>query len=288
MSAEILDGKKLAKEIKYGVSKAVDGLGFQPVLATVYDENDEASTMYVGMKKKAAAEAGIKTLDYPIGAGTTQSQILETIGKLNSDGSVNGILVQLPLPKGVDEQVILNSINPLKDVDGFTPANLGALSAGDETMVSATPKGVIRLLGEYGIGFKGKEAVIVNHSIVVGRPLSMLLLNRNATVTVCHIHTKDLASHTRNADLLFSATGVAGLIKKDMVKEGAVVVDIGVAKTEKGVVGDVDFEEVSKKASYITPVPGGTGPMTIASLLENTIIAARIQGRASQGGGGST
>jgi methylenetetrahydrofolate dehydrogenase (NADP+)/methenyltetrahydrofolate cyclohydrolase len=230
--------------------------------------------MYVDMKEKACREVGFYSVRRELPAGVSEKGLLGVIDSLNRDGSIHGILVQLPLPEHIDVNRVFNAISPVKDVDGFHPQNMGELMAGSERLVAATPKGVMRLFDEYNIPVEGRDVVIVNHSTVVGKPLAMLFLNRNATVTVCHIKTRDLAAHTRQADILVSATGVPHLIKADMVKEGAVVVDVGVTKKDGKTVGDVDFENVKDKASHITPVPGGVGPMTIAMLLENTLLAA--------------
>jgi methylenetetrahydrofolate dehydrogenase (NADP+)/methenyltetrahydrofolate cyclohydrolase len=278
MTAVVLDGRKLAVEVRAGRRERVSGFkdkfGVAPGLASVIVGDDSASRMYVSMKQKACSEAGINSMKRELPAEASVEELIGVVDALNNDDSVHGILVQLPLPRQINTQRILSLINPLKDVDGFSPVNQGRLAAGDEFMVAATPLGVIRLLDEYGIKVKGMDAVIVNHSIVLGRPLAMLLLNRNATVTVCHVDTRDLKSHTVKADLLVSGTGVAGLIKADMVKDGVVVVDVGISRKKGRTVGDVDYEKVKEKASYITPVPGGTGPMTVAMLLDNTVKAA--------------
>jgi methylenetetrahydrofolate dehydrogenase (NADP+) / methenyltetrahydrofolate cyclohydrolase len=275
--AQVLDGKALSSRILSDARFKAAKLGVKPGLAAVLVGEDPASRMYVGMKEKACADAGFKSVRKNLPATVSERQLLELIGELNSDVSVHGILVQLPLPNHLNVNRVFESIDPAKDVDGFTPANMGRLMAADERMVAATPKGVIMLLEEYGIPFEGREAVIVNHSTVVGKPMAMLLLNRLATVTVCHVKTRNLASHTRRADILVSATGVPHLIKADMVKDGAVVVDVGVAKKEGKTVGDVDYENVKENAGHITPVPGGCGPMTIAALLQNTLSAAESQ-----------
>jgi methylenetetrahydrofolate dehydrogenase (NADP+)/methenyltetrahydrofolate cyclohydrolase len=227
--------------------------------------------MYVDMKEEACSEVGIKSIRKELLLETKEAELLTLIESLNEDDSVHGILIQLPLPDHIELNKVFHSISPEKDVDGFSPINMGNLLAADESLVAATPKGVMMLLDEYGIDVEGKEVVIVNHSTVVGKPLAMLFLNRLATVTVCHVKTKDLAIHTKKADILVSATGKAQLIKADMVKEGVVVVDVGVAKVDGKTVGDVDFENVKEKSSYISPVPGGAGPMTIAALLQNTL-----------------
>ncbi|MBU0762980.1 MAG: bifunctional 5,10-methylenetetrahydrofolate dehydrogenase/5,10-methenyltetrahydrofolate cyclohydrolase [Candidatus Altiarchaeota archaeon] len=271
----ILDGTGVSKKIRTQLKRKASKLNVKPCLAAVIIGEDHASKMYVSMKEKACFEAGFKSKVIRLGGKTSEYTLLKKINSLNCDKSVHGILVQLPLPKHIDADSVFQSIDPSKDVDGFTPVSMGKLMAGDESMVAATPKGVMMLLDEYRIKYEGKEVVLVNHSTVVGKPLAMLFLNRLATVTVCHVKTKDLKSHTRRADILVSATGVPHLIKADMVKKGAVVVDVGVAKKDGKTVGDVDFEKVKNKCSYISPVPGGAGPMTIAALLQNTLLAAK-------------
>ncbi|MFH1403846.1 MAG: bifunctional 5,10-methylenetetrahydrofolate dehydrogenase/5,10-methenyltetrahydrofolate cyclohydrolase [Candidatus Altiarchaeota archaeon] len=279
MAAIVLDGRKLAKKIRAGLKKEVNVFskesGVVPGLATVIVGDNPSSRLYVSMKHTACEEVGFMSQVHELPDDITEEELIGVIDKLNNTGDVHGILVQLPLPEHINTAKIISLINPDKDVDGFSPVNQGLLASGDERMVSATPLGVIRLLEEYKITLEGLNAVIVNHSLVVGRPMAQLLLNRDATVTVCHVKTRDLKSHTLNADLLISATGVPHLIKEDMVQDGAVVVDVGVARKGDSVVGDVDYENVRKKASHITPVPGGTGPMTIACLLENTMKAAK-------------
>lgn len=275
---QVLDGRKVAASIREKVKKEASSLRKKPGLAAVLVGDDPASAMYVQMKDKACGEAGFNSLLKRLPQDASQDQLIKTIQSLNRDKGVHGIIVQLPLPKGIDVNAVFEAIDPAKDVDGFAPKSMGRLMAGDESMVAATPKGVIRLLDEYKIPVEGKDVVIVNHSTVVGKPLAMLFLNRLATVTVCHVKTRDLASHTRRADILVSATGVAHLITADMVKDGAVVVDVGVAQKGGKTVGDVDYDKVKEKASHISPVPGGAGPMTIAMLLENTLSAAKRAG----------
>jgi methylenetetrahydrofolate dehydrogenase (NADP+) / methenyltetrahydrofolate cyclohydrolase len=272
--AVILDGKAVSAKIRSEIKAKTSRLGVRPGLAAVLVGDDPASKLYVDMKEAACREAGFHSLRKALPSSASERELLTVIDSLNGDDKIHGILVQLPLPKQMRLSRIFSAISPWKDVDGFHPQNMGALMAGDESMVAATPKGVVRLLEEYKIPFAGREAVIVNHSTVVGKPLAMLFLNRQATVTVCHVKTKDLPSHTAKADILVSATGVANLIKAAMVADGAVVVDVGINKTGGRTVGDVAFDEVKAKASHITPVPGGAGPMTIAMLLENTLNAA--------------
>ena len=271
----IIDGKKIAAKIKDRVREEVKSMETKPGLATVLVGDDPASQLYVKLKGKACEEAGIRSEKYEFPGDAKDGEIIKLIRELNSNSSIHGILVQLPLPKHLNSQKIMAKISPEKDVDGFNPVNMGRLLIGDERFVPCTPKGVIRMLEHEKVGLEGKDCVIVNHSPVVGKPLAMLLLNREATVSVCHVKTKDLGKFTKEAEILVVAAGVPGLIKADMVKEGAVVIDVGINKTEDGIVGDVDFEAVKEKASLITPVPGGVGPMTIAMLLENTVMAAK-------------
>jgi len=271
----IIDGRKIAAEIKEGVKKEVKSMETKPGLATVLVGDNPASQLYVKLKGKACEETGIKSEKYEFPGDVKEGEIIKLIRELNSNSSIHGILVQLPLPKHLNSQKIMAEISPEKDVDGFNPVSMGNLMIGDEGFVPCTPKGIIRMLEHEGVNVEGKGCVIVNHSPVVGKPLAMLLLNREATVSVCHVKTKDIGRFTREAEILIVAAGVPGLIKADMVKEGAVVIDVGINKTENGIVGDVDFDAVKDKASLITPVPGGVGPMTIAMLLENTVMAAR-------------
>lgn len=272
--AVILDGKAVAAKIREDVRKKASALKARPGLAAVLVGENPSSKLYVDLKEKACAEAGFYSERHVLPKDAPEKQLLELIGRLNDDPKIHGILVQMPLPKHIRVRAVVKALSPAKDVDGFHPYNNGAVMDGEERLVSATPKGVIRLLEEYGIGFDGREVVVVNHTIVLGRPLSMLLMNRDATVTVCNHLTKDLGRHTLGADILVSGAGVPRLIKADMVREGAVVVDAGISFLEGRVRGDVDYENVEKKASYITPVPGGVGPMTIACLLRNTVVAA--------------
>ncbi len=273
--AVILDGKAVAAKIRGDVRKKASALNVKPGLAAVLVGENPSSKLYVDLKEKACAEAGFYSERHVLPKDAKERQLLELIGRLNDDPRIHGIIVQLPLPKHIRVRAVVKALSPAKDVDGFHPYNNGAVMDGEERLVSATPKGVVRLLEAYGIGFDGREVVVVNHTIVLGRPLSMLLMNRDATVTVCNHRTRDLGRHTLGADILVSGAGVPGLIKADMVREGAVVVDAGISFLEGRVRGDVDYGSVEKKASYITPVPGGVGPMTVAMLLENTLLAAQ-------------
>lgn len=278
MTASILDGRALAAKmrgrVKEETAELVAEKGLKPGLATVLVGDNPASKVYVDLKQKACEEVGFKGTRIDVPEDFSEEELLAIIEDLNNDVTVHGILVQLPLPTHIRLPIVLEAINPNKDVDGFHPVNLGCLIAGDEdAYVPATPKGIMRLLTEYDIDVEGKEVVVVNHSTIVGKPLALLFLNENATVTVCHEFTKDLAFHTKNADILVTGVGKPGFIKADMIKEGSVIVDVGTAKVGDTIVGDVDFDPVKEKAAYITPVPGGAGPMTIASLLENTLEA---------------
>ncbi len=274
MTAKILDGKKTAEKIQKNVKLKVKQLKLKPGLAAILVGDNEASQMYVNMKKKACEKCCFSFELYKLPENALDTEIINTIMALNKDDKIHGIIVQLPLPKHLDKTIILQAIDPLKDVDGLNSVNLGDIMVNNERLLPATPKGIIALLDNYKINVKGKDVVIISHSAVVGKPLAMMMLNRDATVTVCHEFTKNLKEHTKKADILISATGVPNLIKKNMVKKGAIVIDVGISKVKGKVQGDVD-KEVKKVASYITPVPGGIGPMTIASLLENVVIASQ-------------
>lgn len=282
MNATILDGKQVAFEIREHLKKEVDiftkqygSIGLNVILVG----NDPASEVYVNSKKKAALEVGIHSKIHRLPSSTTQDELLSLIHKLNQDLTVHGILVQLPLPKSIHVQTVMEAIDPNKDVDGFHPVNVGHLNVGNDSLLPCTPYGVLQLLKRYEIPLQGKHAVIVGHSYIVGRPMATLLLNENATVSVCHAFTQDLPSITRMADLLIVAVGKKHLITADMVKPGAVVVDVGINRENGKILGDCDFEALKNVASFITPVPGGVGPMTIATLLQNTLKAAKIQSK---------
>ncbi|HDZ4970686.1 TPA: bifunctional methylenetetrahydrofolate dehydrogenase/methenyltetrahydrofolate cyclohydrolase FolD [Campylobacter jejuni] len=276
----LLDGKALSAKIKEELKEKNQFLkskGIESCLAVILVGDNPASQTYVKSKAKACEEYGIKSLVYHLNENTTQNELLALINALNHDDSVHGILVQLPLPDHICKDLILESIISSKDVDGFHPINVGYLNLGLESgFLPCTPLGVMKLLKAYEIDLEGKDAVIIGASNIVGRPMATMLLNAGATVSVCHIKTKDLSLYTRQADLIIVAAGCVNLLRSDMVKEGVIVVDVGINRLESGkIVGDVDFEEVSKKSSYITPVPGGVGPMTIAMLLENTVKSAK-------------
>lgn len=280
----LLDGKMLSQRVKDEIKAQTSELrasGVEPALAVILVGDDAPSHTYVNNKVKACEQCGVKSFVYKLAQNTTQSELLALINTLNFDDSVDGILVQLPLPKHIDKAVILEAISVHKDVDGFHPFNVGLLNTGFEgALLPCTPLGVVRLLKAYDINVEGLNAVIIGASNIVGRPMATMLLNLGATVSICHIKTKDLSLYTRQADLIVVAAGCANLLKADMVKEGVIVVDVGINRLENGkLVGDVDFENVSKKASFISPVPGGVGPMTIAMLLENTLKAAQIRAK---------
>lgn len=281
MSAQILDGKALAAEIRSEVKTQVAALaekGVSTALAVILVGDDSASLVYVRNKIKACADTGIRSLEFRMPAETTQQQLLAKIAELNADEGVDGILVQLPLPKQINADAVISAIDPVKDVDGFHVANAGALVTGKQGFVPCTPFGVMRLIEKSGVNPRGKSAVIVGRSNIVGKPMALLLLAADATVTVAHSRTPDLSAVTRNADILVAAVGRAKLIKADMVKPGAVVIDVGMNRDENGkLCGDVDFAEVKEIAGSITPVPGGVGPMTIAMLMQNTVLAAQMR-----------
>ena len=274
----IIDGKKISQEIKDEVKEKVAQLkkkGVSVCLAVIQVGNNPASTVYVGNKKKACAYVGIESLAYELPEETTEEELLQLVRELNEKKEVNGILVQLPLPKHIDEDKVIRTISPKKDVDGFHPQSVGALSIGQKGFVSCTPAGIIQLLKRSNIAIDGKECVIVGRSNIVGKPMALLLLRENGTVTVCHSHTADLKAVTRRADILVVAIGNTKMIDADYIKEGAVVIDVGMDRDENGkLCGDVDFESAKEKASAITPVPGGVGPMTIAMLMHNCLESA--------------
>ena len=278
---KILDGKAVSLKVKESVKVRADELkkfGVEPTLAVVLVGEDKASQTYVRAKEKACNEYGIKSVAHRLSENTTQNELLALINVLNLDDSIHGILVQLPLPKHIDTNVVLAAIDPRKDVDGFHAVNVGKLVSGLDGFVPCTPLGVMEILKEYGIEVAGLNAVVIGRSNIVGKPMANLLLNASATVTVTHSKTKNLKEICKNADLIVAAIGKPFFLKADMVKDGAVVVDVGINRLDDGkLVGDVDFDEVAPKCSYITPVPGGVGPMTIAMLLNNTILAAQAK-----------
>jgi methylenetetrahydrofolate dehydrogenase (NADP+)/methenyltetrahydrofolate cyclohydrolase len=275
MSATLMDGAALAARLREEVKQEVQELG-RVGLATILVGDDPASDVYINLKHKAADQVGIESIDRRLPASTSEDDVLEQIEEFNEDDSIDGILVQTPLPDHIDEARVMRTIDPMKDVDGLHPLNAGQLFLGRQTFVGATPVGVVRLLEEYRIPVAGARAVVVGRSVIVGRPLAMLLLHANATVTICHSRTEDLARHTLDADILVAAVGVPGVITADMVKLGATVIDVGITRTEVGLVGDV-AADVAEVAGFLTPVPGGVGPMTIAALLGNAVRAARYR-----------
>ena len=270
-----MDGRALAARIREELKAEIAGFG-DVRLATVLVGDDPASQIYIRLKHKAAEEVGIQALDKRLPQDTPEEEVLGLVEELNDDDSVDGVLVQTPLPPQIDEPRVMRTLDPMKDVDGLHPFNAGQLFFGQQTLVAATPVGVMRLLAEYKIPVTGARAVVVGRSLIVGRPLSMLLLHANATVTICHSRTKDLARHTLDADILVAAVGSLGLITADMIKKGAAVIDVGMNRTEDGLFGDVD-PGVADVAGFLTPVPGGVGPMTIACMLENALRAARYR-----------
>ena len=278
-TAIISDGKAVSAKIREELKKETEQLnkkGIKPGLAVVIVGNDPASRTYVNNKKKGCAEVGIYSEEYALPEETTQEELLELVDKLNKKEDINGILVQLPLPKHIDDKAVIAKISPKKDVDAFHVENVGRIMLGEYKFLPCTPAGVMELLKAYDIDPAGKECVIIGRSNIVGKPMAMLLLHANGTVTVCHSKTKNLKDVTNRADILVSAIGKAKFVSADMVKEGAVVIDVGINRDENGkLCGDVDFENVKEKASYITPVPGGVGPMTITMLLKNTIEASK-------------
>jgi methylenetetrahydrofolate dehydrogenase (NADP+)/methenyltetrahydrofolate cyclohydrolase len=278
----ILDGKavaaKVLADVKRDVAALRDAASVPPTLAVILVGEDPASQVYVRNKKKSAEEVGIASRDFLSPRGSTQAELLGTIRRINDDPGIHGTLLQLPLPKGLDEDEAVAAISPDKDVDGLHPANLGRLLAGKPLVTPCTPAGCIEILDHYGIPLEGADAVVVGRSRLVGKPLAQLLIGRNATVTTCHTRTRDLAEHCRRADVLCVAAGRARFVTGDMVRDGAVVIDVGVNRLDTGkLAGDVDWDSVSPKARAITPVPGGVGPMTIAMLMKNTLAAARRQ-----------
>lgn len=279
--AQIIDGRAVSCAVKEGVAKKVEELkskGINPCLAVIIVGNDPASRTYVNNKKKACEVTGIISKEIALDESTTTEELLNVVEELNNDGSVHGILCQLPVPKHIDKNRILAAISPDKDVDAFHAINVGKLLQGVQSFQPCTPAGVIRMLDYYNIPVEGKNCVVIGRSDIVGKPMAVLLMQKNGTVTVAHSKTKNLKDVTSKADILVSTVGKANFVTADMVKDGAVVIDVGINRNAEGkLCGDVIFDEVEKKASYITPVPGGVGPMTVSMLLENTVTAAKIQ-----------
>ena len=280
--ANLINGKDVSASVKLRVKgeteKIISENGVTPGLAVIIVGDDPASRVYVNSKKKACAEVGFKSFEYALPAETTQEELIELVKKLNDDPQVNGILCQLPLPKQIDENAVINTIKSEKDVDAFHPFNVGKIMIGEYAFLPCTPAGVMELIDSTGTEISGKNCVVIGRSNIVGKPMAMLLLHRNGTVTICHSRTQNLAEICKNADILVAAVGKANFVTADMVKDGAIVIDVGMNRLENGkLCGDVDFDSVEKKASYITPVPGGVGPMTIAMLMQNTLTAAKLQ-----------
>ena len=278
----LLDGKilsaKIKEEVKVEVTQIVKDKNITPGLAVILVGNDAASATYVASKAKACKDAGIYSVVHEMPESITQEELLDTINMMNNNPKLDGILVQLPLPKHIDTTTVLEAINPLKDVDGFHPYNVGRMVSNLDSFLSATPFGVMRMFEEHNIELSGKDVVVIGSSDIVGKPMASLLINKKATVTVCNSRTKDLKSHTSKADIVIIAVGVPYLLKEDMVKDGAIVIDVGINRLDTGkLVGDADFEGLKNKCSFLTPVPGGVGPMTIAMLLKNTIKAAKLR-----------
>ncbi|MBQ7002686.1 MAG: bifunctional methylenetetrahydrofolate dehydrogenase/methenyltetrahydrofolate cyclohydrolase FolD [Oscillospiraceae bacterium] len=280
--AKIIDGKAVSAQVKEQVRQETEQLraehGIEVGLAVVIVGDDPASRVYVNNKKKACEAVGFRSFEYALPAETTQEELLDLVDTLNKDEKVNGILVQLPVPKHIDDKAIIDAISPDKDVDAFHAKNVGGIMIGDYTFLPCTPAGVMELIDATGVEVSGKKCVVIGRSNIVGKPMAMLLLHRSGTVTICHSRTQDLASVTREADILVASVGRANFVTADMVKEGAVVIDVGINRLENGkLCGDVDFASVEPKADWITPVPGGVGPMTIAMLMKNTLTAAKAQ-----------
>lgn len=280
--AQIIDGKIVSASVKQSVADECAALlkktGKKPGLAVIIVGDDPASRVYVNNKKKACELVGFLSREYALPAETTQEELTELVKKLNNDNEINGILCQLPLPKHLDEKSVIELIVPEKDVDAFHAANVGKIMIGDYDFLPCTPAGVMEMLNYYNIEISGKECVVLGRSNIVGKPMAMLLLHKNGTVTICHSRTKDLKEVCKRADILVAAVGIPKFVTEDMIKDGAVVIDVGINRLDNGkLCGDVDFEQAEKKASYITPVPGGVGPMTIATLIKNTLTAFKIQ-----------
>ena len=285
MGARVIDGKAVAADVRAAVAREVEEFraahGDGPGLATVLVGDDPASHVYVGNKIRACEEVGIRSIHHELGDATPQDELLELIADLNRDDGVDGILVQMPLPDQLDSDEVIAALDPAKDVDGLTATSAGLLAQGRPGLVPCTPQGVMELLRVAGVEVEGAEAVVVGRSILVGRPLAALLTNASATVTVCHSRTRDLGVVCKRADILIAAVGSPGMVRGDWVREGAAVIDVGINRTDSGLVGDVEYEAAAERAAAITPVPGGVGPMTIAMLLRNTVRAASVRRRDS-------
>lgn len=277
----LISGKEVSQKVKDEIksqTKLLKDKGISVKLAVIIVGDDPASHIYVKNKKKACEYVGFESLEYALDENTSKEELLELIDKLNKDKTVNGILCQLPLPKHIDEKKIIDSISPLKDVDAFHPVNVGKIMIGDYEFLPCTPAGIMRLIESTSYDVSGKDCVIIGRSNIVGKPMAMLMLHKNATVMICHSRTKNIEEKIKKADIVIAAVGIPKFVKGNMVKDGALVIDVGINRTSDGkLCGDVDFDEVSKKASFITPVPGGVGPMTISMLMQNTLKAAKLQ-----------
>lgn len=277
----LISGKEVSQKVKDEIKSQTMLLkdkGISVKLAVIIVGDDPASHIYVKNKKKACEYVGFESLEYALDENTSEEELLELIDKLNKDKTVNGILCQLPLPKHIDEKKIIDSISPLKDVDAFHPVNVGKIMIGDYEFLPCTPAGIMRLIESTSYDVSGKDCVIIGRSNIVGKPMAMLMLHKNATVTICHSRTKNIEEKIKKADIVIAAVGIPKFVKGDMVKDGALVIDVGINRMSDGkLCGDVDFDEISKKASFITPVPGGVGPMTISMLMQNTLKAAKLQ-----------
>ena len=275
MSAEIINGREIAKKLRSDISKEVEQLKSKykmvPNITTIKIGNDPSSNLYLKLRTNACKEVGINTNMIDFNEDVSENEVLSSIKRLNQDKSVHGIFIQFPIPNHISQDRLINALNPKKDVEGLHPENLGKTLLGDEEIIPITPHSVLTILDYVGVELKGKDVVIVNHSNIVGKPLALLLLNRNATVSICHVFSKDLKKFSASAEILITAAGVAKLIKKDFVKKDAIVIDVAIINTEEGICGDVDFEKVKEKAGRITPVPGGVGPVTVACSLVNMI-----------------
>lgn len=275
--AIILDGKKVSNQIYTELKNKIDNEKIKAKLAVIHIGDDEPSKIYIRNKNKVCKQLGIDFVEYKFESSITENELISLITKLNKDSSISGILLQNPLPSTIDAKNVFNIINPIKDVDGFNPINIGKLVIGDPLFIPCTPNGIIKLLEYYNISIEGKKVVILGRSNIVGKPLVQCLLNKNATITICHSKTQNLKSETKQADILISAVGKPKFIKQDWIKKDTIIIDVGINRDSNGeICGDIDFDDVKDKASYITPVPGGIGPMTIAMLMQNTIIAATI------------
>ena len=275
MIAELINGKKIAEEIKSNIKKQILDLkskyNIVPNIVTIKIGHDPSSELYLKLRDKACNDVGVQSSHIDLNEKVSEKEVINKINILNENNKVHGILVQYPVPNHISQYNLMSSIDPIKDVEGFNPVNMGNILIGNEEIVPCTPLAVLKIIEHEKINLKGKEIVIINHSNVVGKPLATLLLNRNATVTICHVFTKDVKSHSKNADILITATGIPGLVNKDFVKNNSFVIDVGISKTNKGISGDVDIESVKNITKKITPVPGGVGPVTIACSLQNMI-----------------